>query len=295
MALGVNTQGRGYGGNTGFRIGDIPSSMGGGRTYSDILGQFNGNFNYQFPALDMGGIESLNQRLASAKTLEENPESAPGFNQTMSSINANLARRAEAEKGQAMSHAAQTGQAGFQGALGQVYGDIVSREGEASAKARSDMMMEIYKQARAEGLSLTEALNQAHMAVNQIETQRGGIQAQLKAQQAELAVKAQQDAYNNLIQQAQLAENARQYNQTQQTQQTQFGKTFGLEQSKFGLEQQQFQQQQTAFQQQMNQQKIQNILNLYQNRLINPQDAMKQLQALGYKGTLGIFPSSIAG
>ena len=187
-----------------------------------------------FQSIDPSGLNMIKSRLDEANKLAADPLSAPGIQASLQSLQANLSRRAESARGAAMGRAASTGQGGFQGALAEVGGDIEARQGEAFAGAQADMAQKIFQQARAEGLSLTDALNRANMETARLQTEQAGMTAQQQGREAELNARIsmqnaemkqkQHETYlMKMLDMAKLAEQQREFNTQATTQEKELG------------------------------------------------------------------------
>ena len=197
----------------------------------------------RFGALDMSGVNTLQTRLDEANRLAANPLASPGASQMIANINTQLARQAESERGSALGRATGSGQAGFAGALSQTAGDIVARQGEASAGAQADLAFELTQQYRNEGLSLSQALSQARTDIDRMKTEREGIRldaegrhqallAETRMRQAEIEQRNQELHFNNLLEQARLAEQSRQFNASQEFDEEKFRSGFDYQASR---------------------------------------------------------------
>ena len=216
-----------------------------------------------FQGIDPSGLNMIKSRLDEANKLAADPMSAPGVQASLQSLQANLSRRAESARGAAMGRAAGTGQAGFQGALAEVGGDIEARQGEAFAGAQADMTQKIFQQARAEGLSLTDALNRANMESARLQTEQEGMRAQQQGREAELNMRAQMQNAEmkqkqhemylmKMLDMAKMAEQQREFNITSGPGSL-AEKELGLKQKGLGMEQEKFNfaKQQSAWEQRM--------------------------------------------
>lgn len=165
----------------------------------------------KFDPIDYSGVNKIKSRLSEVDRLAADPLSSPGAASTIAAINTQFARRAESERGQALGRAADSGQAGFQGSLAQTSADIVSRQSEASAAEQANLALELTKQYRQEGMSLTEALTAANNDIARIMTERESIVADFRAREAELQQRQQEQEYMRLLEQARLAEQTREF------------------------------------------------------------------------------------
>lgn len=221
----------------GFRIGEIPSGT--GQLFSSTLGRMGSRPKIARPKyepIDMGGITALTKRLREADEAASNPLGIPGVAQALSTVTEGLNRQYAAQTGEALSRAAQSGQAGFAGALSQTAGALAGELGSARSQAQSSLMMEAYNKARAEGLSASEALTAAQADVARIKNERSRIDAELSAQEAQLQQEWERAYRNNLIEQARLAEQARQFNISSTLQ----GEELSLKEDEFGLKEEEF-------------------------------------------------------
>lgn len=164
-----------------------------------------------YDPIDMTGINTLQKRISDADRTAGDPLSAPGVQAQLGVISEGLNRQFASEKGSAMSRAAQSGQAGFGGAFSQTSANLSGQLASTRAQEQSDMMMEVYQRARAEGLSATEAMTSAQSEVARIKNERSRIDADLAAQEAELNQRAEERYRNDVMEQARLAEDARQF------------------------------------------------------------------------------------
>lgn len=166
-----------------------------------------------YDPIDMSGIDASKKRMQGADRLADDPLSAPGVQQQLGVISEGLNRQFAAQKGDAMSHAAQSGQAGFGGAFAQTAAQLSGSLASTRSQEQSNMMMDVYTKARAEGLSANEAMMSAQADVSRIKNERSRIDADITNQEASLWQKEQSDYQSALLEQARQAEDARQFNE----------------------------------------------------------------------------------
>jgi len=128
------------------------------------------------PTFEAPNIEALNALRARSGALQstiDNPLGAPGVGGTITALNSQLVRQAQAARGQAMGRATTSGQAGFAGAMAQSGADIEGALGDARYQGQTKLVSDVLGQANQE------------MAGNLRD--RGGIEGQLNAQQLDRA------------------------------------------------------------------------------------------------------------
>lgn len=200
---------------------------------------------------DPTSIGTMRTRLGETNQIAANPLSAPGIQQIIATLGAQLARRAASQRESALARAAASGQGGFQGAIGDVAANIESAQAETLAGQTADITTKVFEQARAEGASITEAISRAQAETNRLKVEREQIIAAQKIEAARV-----------MLEQAQQAERIREFGVEQEfkqkelaTQSKQFEEGFGLEQEKFGFQQEEFAKQQALEEQKVAQQK----------------------------------------
>lgn len=159
----------------------------------------------------MTGISTLQKRIADSDRTASDPLSAPGVAQQLNTISEGLNRQFQSSQADAMSRAAQTGQAGLAGAMAQTSAQLSVDLANTRAKTQADTLMEVYNKARQEGMDATSALAAAQNEVARIKNERSRIDADMSAQEAELNQRAEEAYRDNLMDQALLAEEARQF------------------------------------------------------------------------------------
>lgn len=193
----------------------MPSDSGGGQYNSNAFGMFGGRRHRiarpVYDPIDMSGIDSLRKRIRDADNTASDPLSAAGVQQQLATISEGLNRQYASEKGDAMSHAAQTGQAGFGGAFAQTSAQLSGNLAGTRAQTQSDMMLDVYTKARQEGMDATSALNQAQAEVVREKNERSRIDADLDAQEAQLDAQDEENQRRDILERARLAEDARQF------------------------------------------------------------------------------------
>jgi hypothetical protein len=128
------------------------------------------------PTFETPNIEALNALRARSGALQstiDNPLGAPGVGGTITALNSQLVRQAQAARGQAMGRATTSGQAGFAGTMAQSGADIEGALGDARYQGQTKLVSDVIGQANQE------------MAGNLRD--RGGIEGQLNAQQLDRA------------------------------------------------------------------------------------------------------------
>lgn len=182
-----------------------------------------------FGAIDTSGIDALKRRLAEADRYAADPRSTPGVQQAIVTTGQQAARAAQGEIGGALSRASARGQAGFGGALADTAADIRARQSETLTTTTADLLQQAYQQARAEGLSVSEAIVQAQAQVEQLRFQRQGLISGIQGQNAGLEFDYTQLAQQKALEDARLREQSRQ-----------FEKGFGLDERKLAAQISQF-------------------------------------------------------
>jgi hypothetical protein len=192
-----------------------PSHAGDGTNYDwlgfkDLIDKLKSN-EPRFDPIDMSGLAMLKDRLAEADRLAKDPLSSPGAQQALQAINQGAARRAEFERGAAIGRGAATGANAFSGSLAQTAGDIVSRQNDAVTAMTGDLANKLMQQYRAEGLSLSQAYAAALNDISRIKTEQGKARADWNTQLASILQRYNEMRYQTMLEQAKLAENARQF------------------------------------------------------------------------------------
>lgn len=190
-----------------------------------------------FGAIDRSVLDKLRTRIGQAEQETANPLGSAGAQAAIQAINIGAARRAQSERGEAKSYAAQSGQAGFGGALQQTAAEISSRQGDAVTQQSGQLATQIMEQARAEGMTLTQALTTAQNEITRIETEREQIRAEVAARNAELRQREIERQQSEALERARLAEQTRQFDVSQESERGRFDKTFGLSEREFAEQQ----------------------------------------------------------
>lgn len=177
----------------------------------------------KYDPIDTTGTTALQKRIADANRLADDPLSAPGVQQQLGVISEGLNRQFSSAQGEAKGRAAQSGQAGFTGGFAQTSAALSGDLANTRAKTQSDMMMDVYNKARAEGLSATEALSAAQNEIGRIKNERSRIEAELSAQEAEVNARQDMEYQQALLNQARLAEDARQFDANDDSSDDEFG------------------------------------------------------------------------
>lgn len=201
------------------------SNIGGGRFNSQTLGGFR-RVNLARPTyapMDTTGTDALKKRLADADRIAGDPLSAPGVQQQLATISEGLNRQFASAQGDAKSTAAQTGQAGLGGAFAQTAANLSGQLANTRAQTQSDVMLDVYNRARQEGLDANSALQQAQIESERIKSDRAKTEAELAAQEADLNQRAEDAWRRNILDQARLAEDARQYDESNSDSDERFG------------------------------------------------------------------------
>jgi hypothetical protein len=182
----------------------------GGLSFEDLLKKLRAN-EPRFDPIDMSGLATLKERLAEADRLAKDPLSSPGAQQALQAINQGAARRAEFERGAAVGRGAATGANAFSGSLAQTAGDIVSRQNDAVTAMTGELANKLMQQYRAEGLSLSQAYAAAVNDISRLKNEQGKARTDWEAQLASILQRYDEMRYQTLLEQARLAENARQF------------------------------------------------------------------------------------
>lgn len=189
---GVEQNGQGYN-RTGFQ-----------RRKWDVKGP-------SFGPINMSGLNMIKDRLATAGKYEANPLTAPGAQQAIQAINVGAQRRADMQQGQALGRAAQTGAAGFAGALQQTAGQIASDQNTAITEQTGQLASQLAQQYAEQGLSLTQAYAAAQNDINQLQQQQSEANQRYELARAQFEQEQDRLAAQDQLEQARLAENARQF------------------------------------------------------------------------------------
>jgi hypothetical protein len=186
-----------------------------------------------YSPLDTSGLSLLKARIAEADRLAKDPLSSAGAQKALEAINLGAARRAEFERGAAIGRGAATGGNAFSGSLAQTAGDISSRQNDAITTMTGDLANKLMQQYREEGRGLAQAYAAATSDLNRTQAERDKARSDWEAQMAALLKQAetarqkgmsdwatqmasllrQTDAerYRALMDQARIAEEARQF------------------------------------------------------------------------------------
>lgn len=218
----------------GTRRLSTPYGTGGTGGFSFRRGGFRRISDPNFSPIDRSGLTNIKRRMELAEQEAANPLGSAAAQSALQAINAGAQRQAASERGQALGRATQSGQAGFGGALAQTAGDIAARQGESITAASGDLAMQIFQQARAEGASLAEAQARMQNEITGIETQRSQIRADIAKENARLQAEYEFRVQQDMMEQARLAEQARQFNVGQGFQEKRFG--YEKEQDKYARE-----------------------------------------------------------
>jgi hypothetical protein len=179
-------------------------------SFKDLLAKFS-SYEPRFDPIDRAGLENLKNRLAEADRLAADPLSSPGAQKALQAINQGAARRAEFERGAAIGRGAATGANAFSGSLAQTAGDIVSRQNDAVTAMTGELANKLMQQYREEGLSLSQAYAATLNDMARINTDREKVRADWNAQLASILQRYNDLRYQTMMEQARIAENARQF------------------------------------------------------------------------------------
>lgn len=162
-------------------------------------------------ALDTSGISTIQKRQQQNEGYAAAPLSSPAAASAMASINAQAQRRAQTTRGAALGRAANSGAAGFAGALQntaagieeQRNSDIIGAQGELASKLGSQYSGAADQLAGQYGTAVGQKNAQNLQQENQSAEQR--------ARMAQLQQQEEMQRYANIMEQARIAENARQF------------------------------------------------------------------------------------
>lgn len=183
------------------------------------------------PALQ--SLAALQGKAAEAAQRANNPLGTPGAQQTLQAIQTQMNTRQQQGLAAAKSRGAQTGQAGFQGALAQTARGLESDNRASYADASAQLGLTLSQAAMQQELAYSQAAAQAEAEQGRQSLQRYGIDSDLAAKREAMRSNERLSERNNLIEQAKLAEQGRQFERSATMDEEQFGQKLSQSNDQF--------------------------------------------------------------
>lgn len=161
--------------------------------------------------LDTSGPGVIRQRQQQNERYAANPLQSPAAASSMAAINAQATRRAQSSRGAALGRAANTGSAGFAGAFQNTAAGIEEQKNTDIIGAQGQLASTLGTQY---GQAATQLAGQYGTAVsnqNAQVLQQENQSAEARARQAQLQQQEEMERYKAIMEQARIAENARQF------------------------------------------------------------------------------------
>lgn len=161
--------------------------------------------------LDTTGATAIQKRQQQNEGYAAAPLSSPAAASAMASINAQAQRRAASAKGQAISNAANSGSAGFAGALQNTGAGIEEQKNTDITTAQGDLAAKLGTQYSGAADQLAGQYSTAVSQQNSQKLQQSQQTADEAARKAQLQQQEEMQRYANIMEQARIAESARQF------------------------------------------------------------------------------------